>query len=314
MKTAVDTWLALILLASAGAKLWRRSAAAAGLASYGVSGPQMQHVVLGVLVSVELALAASLAGTAAWALPAAAALFGLFAVATLAALLAGRRDQPCVCFGVGSRLSSWTLLRALLLALLAVAVDRWLPEAPAGAVRWLTAGLALCIGAVVALAIALLALAREVGVLRLGIGSRGALEIADEGPALGTPQSWALMLPWDRSTRLGLAIFTSEGCPLCRQLAPAVRHIGGDPLLAVRSFDEAADVGVWRAAAVPGSPYAVAVDVEGVAWAKGTFNSLPQLESIIATARARSQERARRGEEGARDQEGKRREEAALVR
>jgi hypothetical protein len=40
-------------------------------------------------------------------------------------------------------------------------------------------------------------------------------------------------------------------------------------------------------AAVPGSPYAVALDAGGVALSKGTFNSLDQLESIFGSARMR---------------------------
>ena len=86
---------------------------------------------------------------------------------------------------------------------------------------------------------------------------------------------------------LRLAVFSSEGCPLCAQVAPAVAHVAADPLLAVRVFDEHADAAVWRAAAVPGSPYAVALSGDGVALAKGTFNSLGQLESVLATARSR---------------------------
>jgi len=74
---------------------------------------------------------------------------------------------------------------------------------------------------------------------------------------------------------------------VCRQLAPAVAHVAADPLVAVHVFDEATDEHVWAQAGVPGSPYAVAFDRGGVALAKGTFNSLSQLESLLAGARAR---------------------------
>jgi len=84
-----------------------------------------------------------------------------------------------------------------------------------------------------------------------------------------------------------VAIFTSESCPLCAQLAPAVEHLAGDPLLAVGVFDEHADAAVWAQAAVPGSPYAVVLSVDAVVLANGTFNSLSQLESVLATARSR---------------------------
>jgi hypothetical protein len=41
---------------------------------------------------------------------------------------------------------------------------------------------------------------------------------------------------------------------------------------------------------VPGSPYAVALGLDGTVLAKGTFNSLGQLESVLATAERRERE------------------------
>jgi hypothetical protein len=38
---------------------------------------------------------------------------------------------------------------------------------------------------------------------------------------------------------------------------------------------------------IPGSPFAVAIDREGTVLAKGTFNNLAQLESVLATAERR---------------------------
>jgi len=176
---------------------------------------------------------------------------------------------------------------ACALAVAGLAASGWLPIAPSSYDRWLTVGLAVSIAAIAALGLAVLALAREVGVLRLQMGSRGALEIEDEGPSAGTVQPWADAIPARSRALMKLAVFTSDGCPLCRQVAPAVSHVAADPLLAVGIFHELADAQVWTLAAVPGSPYAVALDLDGVALAKGTFNSLTQLESILATARAR---------------------------
>ena len=149
------------------------------------------------------------------------------------------------------------------------------------------AALSLSLAGLAALAVALLALAREVGVLRLSAGSRGALEIESEGPGVGLAHAWAQAIETGPDTALRLAIFTSAGCPLCAQLTPAVAHVAADPLLAVRTFDEHADALVWAQAGVPGSPYAVALSADGVALAKGTFNSLSQLESVLSTARFR---------------------------
>ncbi|MFI4991909.1 MAG: MauE/DoxX family redox-associated membrane protein [Solirubrobacterales bacterium] len=289
MTVLVSIWLALALGASAGAKAWRSRRAAAALATYGVQGAARQRVALWLLVAGELFVAAALVAGLGWALAAAAALFALFAVTTSAALLAGRGGRPCACFGGSSRLGWTTPVRAAAPALLAAAAAAgWFPRAPSGYDRWLTLGLSLSLVALAALAVAVLALAREVGVLRLSAGAaRGALEIESEGPELGAAQPWTHAIEAGPRTLLRLAVFTSEGCPLCGQVAPAVEHVAGDPLLAVRIFDEHRDAGVWAAAAVPGSPYAVALGVDGVALAKGTFNGLGQLESVLATARRR---------------------------
>ena len=59
-------------------------------------------------------------------------------------------------------------------------------------------------------------------------------------------------------------------------------------MLALEVFAEAAEPEAWRALDVPGSPYAVAMSLDGTALAKGTFNNLAQLESVLATAERRS--------------------------
>ncbi len=288
MTTAVSVWLALILCAAAGSKAWQADRAAAALATYGILRVRVQRVAVWALVTVELALAGAVVLGVAGAMAAVSGLFLVFAFVTLTALLAGRGGLPCACFGSSSRLSWASLIRAGAVALLAgTAALGWLGQAPAGYDRWLTAGLSLGVAAIAVLAVAVLALAREVGVLRMAATGRGALEIPEEGPRLGVAQEWALALPMSSRALLGLAIFTSEGCPLCRQLEPAQRHVEADPLLAVRVFDERNDAATWTQAEIPGSPYAVALDRDGVALAKGTFNSLAQLESIVATARAR---------------------------
>jgi hypothetical protein len=290
LTTVVSIWLALLLALSAALKAWRPARSAHALGTYGVSAPAAQRAALWLLVAVEAALAVALAAGAAWAPAAAAGLFASFAVVAAAALAAGRAGRPCACVGGTSRLGWPSSARAAVLALVAGATALGaLPSAPAGYERWLTLGLSLALAAVAGLAVAVFALAREVGVLRLAAGSRGALEIPDEGPAVGSSQPWASALATKPRAALGLAVFSSEGCPLCAQVAPAVEHVAADPLLAVRVFDEHADAAVWRAASVPGSPYAIALSADGVALAKGTFNSLGQLESVLATARFREQ-------------------------
>jgi hypothetical protein len=286
--TIVSIWLALILGASAGLKAWRPQRSAAALATYGIAAAPLQRSAVWLIVASEAALAVALAAGVSWAPAAAAVLFGLFGAAGAAALSAGRKGRPCACFGSSSRLGWPSLARAGVLALVGAATALGvLGSAPSGYDRWLTLGLSLALAAVAALAVAVFALAREVGVLRLSAGSRGALEIPEEGPPVGSAQPWAAAVAGGPHKALRLAVFTSEGCPLCVQVAPAVDHVAADPLLSVRVFDEHDDAPIWRAAGVPGSPYAIALSGEGVALAKGTFNSLGQLESVLATARMR---------------------------
>jgi hypothetical protein len=287
VSSAVSVLLALVVATSAGSKAWRSERSAQALATYGIS-PMLRLPILWGLVAIELGLAVALVAETPFAPEAVGTMFLVFAALTAGALLAGRSGQPCACFGSASRLSWSSLVRSLLLAATAgVLASGWLPAAPSSYDRWLTVGLALSLAAIAALFATVLALAREVGVLRLQSTGQGALEIEQEGPSLGDRQAWAAALPSSPRALVKLAVFTSDGCPLCHRVAPAISHVAGDPLVAVGIFHESTDAAVWRQAAAPGSPYAVALDLEGVALAKGTFNSLAQLESIIATARKR---------------------------
>ena len=122
--------------------------------------------------------------------------------------------------------------------------------------------------------------------LRLAVPQAGALEIAHEGPEVGAQS--ALFEPFELApNRIGLAVFTSEGCGLCRVLAPTVQRFGAHPSVVLRTFDEVEHAAQWEAADVPGSPFAVALGADGTVLAKGTFNSGAQLESVLATAERR---------------------------
>ena len=135
------------------------------------------------------------------------------------------------------------------------------------------------------------ALAREVGLLRLRLGPGSALEIAEEGPSLFSASGLAGRLDPDPEAVLGLAVFTSAGCHICRSLEPSVRALANDSRVAVASFDEAEEAEVWSRLEIPGSPYAIALDLDGAVLAKGTFNNLAQLESVLATGERRRAER-----------------------
>jgi hypothetical protein len=135
------------------------------------------------------------------------------------------------------------------------------------------------------LAIVVIALAREVGILKLALSSSAALEMPGEGPEIGSlhdVRAWA-----GDSDALIVAVFTSEGCPMCRNLGPSLDHLRQDAHLRVLEFDEVRDAAVWASLDAPGSPYAVALSAEGEVLAKGTFNGLAQLESVIFTAAER---------------------------
>ena len=92
---------------------------------------------------------------------------------------------------------------------------------------------------------------------------------------------------FDGRAPLAVAVFTSAGCSLCAALEPSLRLVGNDPEVELLLFDEQVEAEVWSSLAVPGSPYAVVLGRDGEVLAKGTFNSLFQLESLIAHAARR---------------------------
>ena len=105
----------------------------------------------------------------------------------------------------------------------------------------------------VALAVVVLALAREVGMLRLSVAPKGALEVAHEGPEVGARSALATRFELAQG-RIALAVFTSEGCGMCRVLAPTIAAFGAHPSVILRTFDEVSDADAWSAADVPGQP------------------------------------------------------------
>jgi len=278
--------LAALLAAAAISKLAAPRSSRAALATFGVPAGTPRWGTWAAVVAAELALAAGVAAgldTAAWA---AAALLGAFAAVLALALRRGRAGAPCACFGSRSTVSRTAVARNVGLAG-AFAAMPFLPAARLGLEGWLVLGLAIALAGVVALAVAVLALAREVGMLRLQLAPQAALEIPDEGPPLGERTALVERFDLDERARLALAVFSSEGCRLCRSLEPAIAALARDPLVAVEVVDERED-DVWRELAIPGSPFAVALDRDGVVRAKGTFNSLAQLEGILAAAERRA--------------------------
>jgi hypothetical protein len=157
-----------------------------------------------------------------------------------------------------------------------------LPDTRPSTDAWLGAGLAVALVAVTGLAVAVLALARELGELRLAVAPQAALSLDHEGPEVGSRLD--LIERFERAAPLAVAVFTSPGCVLCDALEPSLRLVASDPEVEVELFDEGAEAETWHALAIPGSPYAVVLSADGEVLAKGTFNSLFQLESILAAA------------------------------
>jgi hypothetical protein len=281
--------LAGVLAVAAVLKLRDPVATRGALATYGLEREGARRAAWAGVIVAELALAVGLALGSDLAAHLAAALFAAFAVALGIALARGRAGAPCGCLGGRSRVGLPAILRALALAAACAAVPALRGVEPS-AEGWLAVGLAAALAGVAVLAVAVLALAREIGELRLRLGPQSALEVPGEGPEVGSRSELLSSFELSPDVHLALAVFTSEGCPLCRTLEPAVDYFARDPLVALRRFDERRDATAWRALDVPGSPYAVALGLDGTVLAKGTFNSLGQLESVLATAERRERE------------------------
>jgi hypothetical protein len=281
--------LAGILLVAAGLKATSPSAGQTGLATLGLRRPAARKAAWATAIATEAGLAIGIAAGWPPAAYLAAALLVGYAAAVANALARGRAGAPCGCFGARSRVGGRAVARNLVLAAGLAAVPS-LSAVDPSTEGWLGLGLAAAAVALAVLTVGVLALAREVGELRLRVGSGSALEIPEEGPELGGRTDLIEEFAPRAGARVAAAVFSSEACPVCRTLAPAIEYVARDPAVAVRVFDEHRDHDAWRRLSVPGSPYAVALGLDGTVLAKGTFNTLDQLESVLATAERRERE------------------------
>lgn len=279
--------LGLVLIGAAGLKVVGGSAARGALGTYGIRSPLVARALWGGLVVAETGLGVGVGAGLEWAARAAALLMAGACAVQAGAIVAGRSGAPCGCFGARGRVGRASAGRAAALAA-ALALVPLLPREEPSTEGWLAIGLVGALGGLAGLAVVVLALAREVGMLRLAVAPQGALEVAHEGPEVGARSALAAAFGRELAgARLGVAVFTSEGCGLCRALAPTVAAFGAHPRVVLRTFDEVADADAWAAADAPGSPFAVAVDADGTVLAKGTFNTGAQLESVLAAAERR---------------------------
>ncbi len=287
MEIVFRVGLGIVLAGAALAKLASPRTSIAAMASFGFEGGPLRPIAWAGLIAIELGLGVAVALGSDPAAYLACGLMLLFAALTAGALLRGQAGAPCACFGPRSKVSWLGVLRNLALA----AGFALVPLADSVALStdaWLGIAVGVALLACAGLAVAVLALAREVGMLRLQLGTQGALEIAGEGPDVGSRAealASRLAVPSPNGTEhLGLAVFSSEGCRLCQTLSPAIENVANDPHVTVGVFDEVADAALWHDLGIPGSPFAIATDEGGTVLAKGTFNNLAQLESVLATA------------------------------
>lgn len=164
--------------------------------------------------------------------------------------------------------------------------------------------------AIAVLALAVLALARQIGVLHERIAPLGALK-TDRGPAIGeSSPRFSLVALDQRSVEIGqlapglraqLLLFVSPDCPLCKRLIPIAKSFGAQEHLQIIfigdgevagyrrmverfklepfAFVISSDVGIRYG--VSKLPYAVLIDERGIIVAAGLVNSREHLESLV---------------------------------
>jgi uncharacterized membrane protein YphA (DoxX/SURF4 family) len=252
------------------------------LAPYGVPA-RWRGAALTALTGIELATGVLLlAGVRAAA--AAAVVLGAVFVAVLASVRArGVRRLRCGCFGATERSTDLLLGRAVLftgIAAFGAFADVEVGRPSSDAIVFVA--LVVLGVAVFALAALVLALYRQVGVLTMRLGPGVALELAEEGPPVGD-----VAPELDRLNRVGdeLVAFFSSDCRLCRAIAPGVRAFEREGM-PVRTVYEHEEPSVFERWGVPGTPFLVHV-VDGFVAAKGTVNSLEQLDGLVALGSAR---------------------------
>jgi methylamine dehydrogenase accessory protein MauD len=164
--------------------------------------------------------------------------------------------------------------------------------------------------AVGVLALLVLALARQVGVLHERVAPLGALML-DQGPKVGERAPiFEVKDLFGRPTRLGglrerplLLLFVSSTCPVCKKILPIALRLAREENLDLaligdereedlrRLAQGLAEVQVLNAPEVGQAykvgkiPYAVLIDSEGVIRAKGLVNNREHLESLMEAYR-----------------------------
>jgi thiol-disulfide isomerase/thioredoxin len=135
--------------------------------------------------------------------------------------------------------------------------------------------------AVVVLAVLVVALLRQVGVLHARMRPMG-VHFAGEGPERLQPAPGAATVDYSKSA-LTLVVFTSPMCEICRELIPsldAIRREYRD--MQFVQFEHGPDSPMFLEFNVRSTPYVVTVDGDGIVQGRGVANSLEQVEVLVA--------------------------------
>jgi methylamine dehydrogenase accessory protein MauD len=169
---------------------------------------------------------------------------------------------------------------------------------------------------VVALALVVAALVRQIGVLHERVAPAGAL-LGREGPRLGEPAPQMTLLDWngaavqlggaDAARRATLLLFVSPTCPVCKTMLEIVTALMRDEgrqarlvlasdgareehatfvaahHLAERTYVLSTELGLTYE--VGKLPYAALIDADGVLRAKGLVNTREHVESLFEAMR-----------------------------
>lgn len=163
---------------------------------------------------------------------------------------------------------------------------------------------------ILGLGLALLALARQVGVLHVRLAPAGAL-MTGKGPVVGEPAPVLDVVTLDGAPlavgkppakgRNQLLLFVSPHCPLCKDLIPIAKNfarterldivfVGDDEVSEQRAMIARLDMGglpfvnssiVGRTFQVDRLPHAVLIGENGTVLSKGLVNSREHLESLV---------------------------------
>ena len=284
LSTIARIVVGLLLLWAAAAKLRRRQDLPDWLAAYGVPANAAPSVAWCVIAAEGLVGILVLFGIATPLSVYAAIALGLAFVGALGlAALRGVERLRCGCFGASEGKTTHLLLRAVgftLLTLLAAFGGEI--DVGGSSDTLIAVALVVLTAAVILLSLLVLALYRQVGVLTMRIGPRVPFELAEEGPEVGAS---APPLEGLRGRRAEVVFFFSATCRLCRQLSPGVAALARQGL-AVRVVEEEQEEDVFKRWNVPGTPFVVHV-LDGIVAAKGTVNTLEELETLLDAGKAR---------------------------